>query len=386
MDQDRAARPSGRARPVAVRAVGLLGARPALDDRVDGLEVARVRGERDRDLARSASNASRRRRGGTSRRRCRPRGRRRRPRSSARPRTRAGSYSYGRPERVREHVEPAAVRHAEHDLVRAVLGGELDRLVEHRHEHVEPLDRELLLAEERACAGTARSPRPRSGARAAPASRRARAAGGSGPTRSPGAARRAARGRRCARSRRRSSRSRSRAARGSASASVSPSDVEAQEPGGDARLELGRQLRHRGAPARAPGRRRGSEPSGSSRAARWPCMRYALTSAIAAATPPSSSSSAAPQPAAAGAGAGASRRRRGVRRVRRSVRSVSSSRARPGLRRDELAVAALEERAPLGRHGSGFSRYCSSSARRSPRSGRRRRTRSRSSCCSSAGA
>jgi hypothetical protein len=35
----------------ARRAIGLLGARAALDDRVDGLEVARVRAERDRYLA-----------------------------------------------------------------------------------------------------------------------------------------------------------------------------------------------------------------------------------------------------------------------------------------------------------------------------------------------
>ena len=53
-------------------------------------------------------------------------------------------------ERVREHVEAAAVRHPDHDLVRAGLGRELDRLVEHRDQHVEALDRELLLAEERA--------------------------------------------------------------------------------------------------------------------------------------------------------------------------------------------------------------------------------------------
>ena len=38
--------------------------------------------------------------------------------------------------------------------------------------------------------------------------------------------------------------------------------------GRDLRLELGRQLRARAAPARAPGRRRGSEPSGSRLAAR----------------------------------------------------------------------------------------------------------------------
>ncbi len=35
-------------------------------------------------------------------------------------------------------------------LVRAGLGSELDGLVEHRHEHVEAFDRELLLADERA--------------------------------------------------------------------------------------------------------------------------------------------------------------------------------------------------------------------------------------------
>ena len=49
---------------------------------------------------------------------------------------------------VREHVQPAAVGHAEDDLARALLGALLDDLVEHRHQHVEPLDRELLLAQE----------------------------------------------------------------------------------------------------------------------------------------------------------------------------------------------------------------------------------------------
>ena len=51
---------------------------------------------------------------------------------------------------MREDAQASAVRHADHDLVRPRLRGELDRLVEHRHHHVEPLDRELLLAEERA--------------------------------------------------------------------------------------------------------------------------------------------------------------------------------------------------------------------------------------------
>ena len=54
------------------------------------------------------------------------------------------------PDDVSEDVEPAAVGHSEHDLVGAARGGEIDRLVEHRDHHVEPLDGELLLAEERA--------------------------------------------------------------------------------------------------------------------------------------------------------------------------------------------------------------------------------------------
>ncbi len=53
------------------------------------------------------------------------------------------------PEVVGEHVEPAAVRHAEHDLARALGGRQLDHLVEHRDGHVQALDRELLLAQVR---------------------------------------------------------------------------------------------------------------------------------------------------------------------------------------------------------------------------------------------
>ena len=53
----------------------------------------------------------------------------------------------GAAEVVGEHVEPAAVGHADDDLARAVRGGELDQLVDHRHGHVEALDRELLLAQ-----------------------------------------------------------------------------------------------------------------------------------------------------------------------------------------------------------------------------------------------
>ena len=54
----------------------------------------------------------------------------------------------GLAEDVRQDVEPPAMRHAEQDFLRAGLGGVADQLVEHRHEHVRPLDREALLAGE----------------------------------------------------------------------------------------------------------------------------------------------------------------------------------------------------------------------------------------------
>ena len=131
----------------AGRAVGLLGARAALDDGVDGLEVARVRRERDRDLAGRrlaralgaevvldvAGAALGVGRDGLER---------------ALALELAQDRLVGAAEHMREHVQPAAMRHAEHDLVAALLRGEPDRLVEHRDHHVEPLDRELLLAEE----------------------------------------------------------------------------------------------------------------------------------------------------------------------------------------------------------------------------------------------
>ncbi len=132
---------------LARRTVRLLGTRATLHDRVDGFEVARVRRERHRDLAGA--------------RRARALGaqvvldvaaaallvhddRLDRPLALEL----AQDHLVRPPDDVREHVQPAAVRHAHHDLVRTGVGAELDRLVEHRHHHVEPLDRELLLAEE----------------------------------------------------------------------------------------------------------------------------------------------------------------------------------------------------------------------------------------------
>ena len=135
--------------PVAGRAVGLICAGHPLDDGVDGLEMARIGREGDRD---------------------RPGGGLAAPFGAevvldvACPALHVGGDDLDRPlafeladdllvrhaDRVREDVEAAAVCHADHG--RAAAGGcaGLERLVEHRDQDVEPLERELLLAEERA--------------------------------------------------------------------------------------------------------------------------------------------------------------------------------------------------------------------------------------------
>ncbi len=115
------------------------------------------------------------------------------------------------PDVVGEHAEASAVGHADHDVVSALRVGHLEDLVEHRHHRVEALDREHLLARGRPSPGSARSRRPGSGDRAAPASPRARAACDASRSRSCPAATSAAGARRGARSGRRSSRSRPRA-------------------------------------------------------------------------------------------------------------------------------------------------------------------------------
>src|SRR3954451_12150666 len=134
---------------VRAGAAGLGGAARAEDDRVDVLEVRRVRLEVDEDrvavrqlvgalravvVLDVAGAALRQRRHGLERR---------------------GALELGEDRLVRaaevvgEDVEAAAVRHAADHLARAVRGGELDHLVEHRHGRLEALDRELLLAEVR---------------------------------------------------------------------------------------------------------------------------------------------------------------------------------------------------------------------------------------------
>ena len=100
--------------------------------------------------------------------------------------------SYGRPMRVRENVEPAAVSHADHDLVRAVLG----RRARSPRRASAPSRRDLRsrTASGRGTrgGGTARTPSTSRETREQCASSpRRRAACGTCPTRSPAAARRA---------------------------------------------------------------------------------------------------------------------------------------------------------------------------------------------------
>ena len=148
VDEDRQ-RDGGIVDPGASRAIGLLRSRETLDDRIDRLEMARVRGDGHLDLPRLRHT---RLRGGQV------------VLDVTRPALLVGDERVdralalelpedrriGTADGVREDVEPPAMRDPDQDLVRARLGGELDRLVEHRHEHVETLDRELLLTDERA--------------------------------------------------------------------------------------------------------------------------------------------------------------------------------------------------------------------------------------------
>src|SRR5438105_4273556 len=50
-------------------------------------------------------------------------------------------------EHICDHVQPSAMRHAEINLVGAMIGGAFDQLIEQRHERFGPFDRETLLSE-----------------------------------------------------------------------------------------------------------------------------------------------------------------------------------------------------------------------------------------------
>ena len=62
---------------------------------------------------------------------------------------------------VGQHVEPAAVRHADDDFVEGVFGGLVDHGVHHRDDGLGALEREPLLAQRTWSAGTSRRPRRR---------------------------------------------------------------------------------------------------------------------------------------------------------------------------------------------------------------------------------
>ena len=224
----------------------------------------------------------------------------------------------------------------------AVLGGEADRLVEHRDGHVQALDRELLLAEvglvqealERVDLGQAPEQlAPLVGVERARGTRRTRCARAA--TRAGGATR-------CARSRRRSCRSRSRAGAAARRRACRRARRRAGCARGSALISSGVRPTVVGIERRVAAGR--ATPSGSRRAPRWPWVRCALTSEVAACTAWSSSSSTAPG-AAAGAAAArggarragggrlgrrADRRRRGPRR--RARRSSSSPWSRASMR------------------------------------------------------
>ena len=176
---------------------------------------------------------------------------------------------------------------------------------------------------------------------------------GSGPTRSPAAARRAAGGRRGARARRRSCRSTSRRARAARRRASRRARATRRTDAGIRACSSGVSFGSSRSGS-SDGSPTGSEPSGSSRAARWPWVRCALTSAIAAATPPSSCASGvacAQRRWAARGGCGAARVPLPLPRC--AARQLLEQPRDPGMGRDELGIAALEERAPLGRHRLG---------------------------------
>ena len=124
VDEDR--QPDGGiVQPLARRAVGLIGACPPLDDGVDCLEVAGICGEGDVDLARFSGAAAMGaevvldvaaaafgiRAHGLER---------------ALALELAQDRLVGTADHVREHVEPAAMRHPQHDLVRPGLRSQVN--------------------------------------------------------------------------------------------------------------------------------------------------------------------------------------------------------------------------------------------------------------------
>ena len=274
------------------------------------------------------------------------------------------------------------MRHSDHDLVCAGLRGELERLVEHRHEDVEPFDRELLLPEERA-AQVVLEPLDLGQPLEQPLSLSPpSAAAGTVRTRSPAAARRAPGGRRCARSRRRSSRSRSPVASEDVRQRFAL-DPHAEHGGRDAALAARASAWGRATRARGQGRRRapsredragprdGRGSGGPSRRASRPQRRRGALSGRARRGRRQRASG-----GGVGSGAGGRVARASTACAVVCLRGVSRSRARPG----SDSASSGSPLSNTARHSagtaSGFSRYSSRRPGRSRRSARRRRARS----------
>ena len=139
-----------RRRP-GLAAVVLGGAGHPLHDRVDELEVTRVRGEHERHLDGLPIRGSRPPRpevvlhvaGDT----VVARGVGRRGAARHAPFEGGDDRGVGLAQDVRQDIEATAVGHAQHDLAHAVGGGIADDRVEHRHQRIGAFDRESLLTE-----------------------------------------------------------------------------------------------------------------------------------------------------------------------------------------------------------------------------------------------
>ena len=136
VDQDRQAELA-----VPVLEPPLLGPDPPLDDRVDGLQVARVGGQRQVDLVLVRRDVVGRE-------------------AEVILDVAVAADGLGQVllelaedhpvrlvQRVRQHVEPAPVRHPEHDLADPERGRPLDDRVQERDQHLAPFEREPLLAD-----------------------------------------------------------------------------------------------------------------------------------------------------------------------------------------------------------------------------------------------
>ena len=190
------------------------------------------------------------------------------------------------PDVVGEDREAATVGHAEHDFAGTAADGERREFVDHGHDRVEAFDREHLLAEVGLLDEPLELEDVDQPVEQALLLFLGQAACGGRRSRSSRASRPAAGARRCARTGSRSNRCRRRA-----SGAVPRAASRRERRSGGSRPGSSPSVRGsaRPFPGRAPGSPFGLAPSGSRWAARWPWVRKALSSEVAAWTAWSSS-------------------------------------------------------------------------------------------------